>query len=264
MSRMGIGDFISGLPSSVGRLVLGPLHGAVTEKTNRLWASQTRSWPVTIDLEEDVRIIWANTPPWVAFGAFIPEIEDPHHLQPPSGSALDLYHWAVTEHGGLPSGFSTVRLDIRSRAPVEVIFDSVRVHCEEFDPGPGISVIQPVGGASLESRRFDIKLSAWAPEAQALELGSQPVQEFAATISKNDPLRINLDAQPAHEVTLAKGLRWWVDVDFLIEGMRKSVRVPKDPENSFTLVNNALYPQFYRTGGSWEQWDLPTWRHDGS
>lgn len=254
MRFMDIGSVLSGLASSLGRFVGAPLQRA-TEKTNRLWASSTPSWPVTIDLEDDVRIIWANTPPWVAFGAFIPGVEEPHQLNAPGGSALDLYHWAVTEHQGLPSGFSTVRLDIRSVAPVDVVFDCVRVHCEEFDPGPGISVIQPVGGASLESRRFDIRLSAWAPTAQALDCGSIPIQEFAATINKCDPLRLNLDAQPAHDVTLAKGFRWWLDVDFLVDGKRKSVRVPKEPKDRFILVNNTVYPQYYRTLDSWERHD---------
>lgn len=248
LTGMGFVDSIA----KIVRPLFAPLQGTVTERSNRFWASQSRTWPVTIDIEDDVRIIWANTPPWIAFGAFIPDLDDPKELNPPYGSALDLYHWAISELNAAPSGFSTVRLDVREKSNVEVIFDSVRVHCEEYDPGPGISIIQPVGGASLESRRFDIELSAWGPRAQALDLGSSPIKEFAATINRNDPLRINLDAHPADYITQAKAFRWWLDVDFLIEGTRKSIRVPKNPEDRFRLVNSSHFPMYHRVGDTWE------------
>src|SRR5699024_12412479 len=93
LTGMGFVDSIA----KIVRPLFAPLQGTVTERSNRLWASQSRTEQVTNDIEDDVLFIWTNTQPWITFGAFITDFDDPKELNPPYGSALDLNHWAMSE-----------------------------------------------------------------------------------------------------------------------------------------------------------------------
>ena len=48
-------------------------------------ARHASSWPVAIHVEDDLEIIFANTPPWVSASTFIPGVDNLDAFQPPTG-----------------------------------------------------------------------------------------------------------------------------------------------------------------------------------
>lgn len=205
-------------------------------------ARHASSWPVAIHVEDDLEIIFANTPPWVSASTFIPGVDSLTAFRPPTADPLGIAMWARNELGGKPSNQSVLEMTVRSTSPVEVVFDRVSVKAEKFDPGPGVNLFQPVGGASLEYRRFEIGLWDFACSVRAIQPGGQEIVEHAATVSPGDPLRLQLHANFQNPDDDALAYRWEVNLHFLIAGRRKSIRLPRKKNHYFELVN----PQYYR------------------
>ncbi len=201
---MGYAGILTEISSHALTFLVGGALGTGTSIAKR-WATTLRTkhseaWPVSIHLEEDPRTIWANSPPWVSAPVFLPNVTSLDQVTIPPGDALETFARAIETQSGIPALYSDTQITVRSVGSSEVIFDRVRVEATEFDPGDGIIISKPVGGASLDTQRYEIQLSSFAPAVTARKLGGEPVEEFAATVSKGDPLRVHLQACPAvHE-----------------------------------------------------------------
>ncbi|MBF4547200.1 hypothetical protein IRY31_03780 [Corynebacterium afermentans subsp. lipophilum] len=237
------------LGGEVASFVLGVALTKASQVARNLRARQSREWPVAVHVEDDLEIIFANTPPWISAPTFLPGIEvlgpdSPHDLHPPTSDPLGLAMWARNELGGIPAGNSVMEMTVRSKSPVEVVFDRVSVKAEQFSPGPGVVINQPVGGASLEFRRFEIGLWDFASSARAVQPGGQTLVEHAATIRPGDPLRLQLQTGFENHDDDAYAYRWKASLHMLVAGKRKTIHLPRQKDQRFELINQRVYPQY--------------------
>lgn len=109
------------LGGEVASFVLGVALTKASQVARNLRARQSREWPVAVHVEDDLEIIFANTPPWISAPTFLPGIEvlgpdSPHDLHPPTSDPLGLAMWARNELGGIPAGNSVMEMTVRSKA----------------------------------------------------------------------------------------------------------------------------------------------------
>lgn len=243
MFEFGLSHLISGAVGALGALASESFlkHG------KRLFARNSRAWPVSIHIEDDLEVIFANFPPWIYAPTFIPGIKSLNELAPPSTHPLELAMWARRERGGIPALCSTLELTVRSKSSVEVVVDKVSVHAEVFDPGKGLIVAQPVGGASVEFMRFEIELDEQVSWAQAVKPGGERTLEHVHTVKRDDPLRLHLDARFQNDESGPSGLKWYLELHLLVEGKRKTIRVPRKKDEFMYLVNMRSYESTFYT-----------------
>lgn len=217
--------------------VLGLASAKTLEAVRNARARYSKEWPVAIHIEDDLEIIFANTPPWVSAPMFVPDMDPLHLISPPASDALGVAMWARNELNGIPAGNSVIEITVRSKSPVEVVFDRVSVTAERFDPGQGVVLWQPVGGASLEYKRFEIELWDFVCNTRAVAPGGGPLLEHAATVAPGDPLRLQLQTRFANADDDALAYRWEASLHFLVSGKRKTIRLPRKQNEKFELVN---------------------------
>lgn len=234
----------------IGSVIVGWLLGVGTERWVHITRFLRRKPPIQIHVEEDVRTIFAGAPPnWVAAPAYLRQLppEDP---TPREAEAKELFQWCVT-HGGVSAQWQYLEVTLVAWQTTTVVVQAFRVEATPVSlPAPGVSVVNPVGGASIERRRIDVELASWAPSTRYTEVGGSPASRFSFALTEGEVAQLGIWAR-IRDGDDAEAFDWHGYLDLLVGGKRKTCRVPERGE--FRLVNRSSRPEYTWNGSSWSR-----------
>lgn len=204
---------------------------------------------VQIYIETDPEIIYANAPDWITFPQFVPCSADDLPAAP-AGKALAMTAWAA-ELGGLPAHRQELQVTVTAWEDRDVVVSTFRISAEAAALPEGVVAVRPVGGASLESRRLEVKLSTWAPEVTAVEPGGLRTDNIAAQLKAGESLRFHLSivADGEEDVDLYE---WRGHLDLIVGSRRVTKEITDRKGRPFRLSNRGRRTELWWTSSGWE------------
>lgn len=233
--------------SAVLALILSP--AAVVA----VWRRIKRNPPVYVHVETDAELVFANSPDWISFPQFVPRPVE--SLPPiPSGKAVKLAKWAEPI-GGIPAQHTHLEVTITARDQCHVVVQRLRIKAVAAALTDGCVLVRSVGGAAMEFRRIDVRLSTKGSITQFTAPGGRATSPFEFQLAPGESAKFSL-------IVVADGsedvdrYRWYGVLDLLHRG--KAISIPiRDGDGMFSLVNSGRRPTYMTYGGddaSWEPW----------
>lgn len=202
--------------------------------------------PLRLHLDEDPRVIYRNTPPWVSFPCFFPRPASAVP-PPPSGGPLAWWAWA-RQNGGIPAVYSESQVTIQCKTKTSVLVDGIEISThEEWESPSGTIVFHPTGGADITHRQFAVNLSTFVSTAIPVEAGGERVKSFSFTVSESDIERVSLRASSSEERRIFK---WSATLHLIAGGSRRTHEINSEAK-PFELHTGGL-PFHYWSGDSWQ------------
>lgn len=233
-----------------GSLAVGYVGGLVTAAVAaflipaRTWAERLgrrvlEPRPLDTHVETDLEVIWAGCPDWVGAAYFFEGGPPPHEPTP----TLGLFQALARRHGGIPCGQSCLQLTLVSKSAATVVVGTPVVHAIPKDLPPGVRVVRPVGGASLESTAIDIELTGMGPRIRVHHPGGQDTRALSWVLKQGEAqrflVRITVEGDNLW--------RWHGRLPLIVDG--RSLNVP---------LGNAQHPFEICGYGDGRQADLAT------
>jgi hypothetical protein len=214
------------------------------------WRRIRRSLPVDVHVETDLRLIFANAPDWIGFPQFVP-LSKEDLPPPPAGHAIELASWAE-RLGGLPAGHMHLEVVITAREDCHVVVQRFRIRATSADLPGGCVVVKAVGGASMEFRRIDVRLSTNGSITEFTAPGGRQAAPFEFQLHPGESakfaLSVSVDYSDAADV-----YQWEGVLDFLCRG--KTISIPvNDGGAMFRLVNVRGRRMCVNEGGPGAGW----------
>lgn len=238
------------LPSVV-LLVIGAIVGwAGNHFLPLLWRRLTGRSAVDIHVETDPGVFLAGDPNWDAFGYIVPRpLSD---LGPPPGHICRDWHVWATKQGGIPAGWSRVRLALSGHLDATVLVDQVRIQIEKRRPqGEGVYVRCRTGGADAVPRGFSVDLDTDPPSVSHVDPGGEPIYApLAISVAKGEVEIFEIQARARGEV-----IEWTAELAVVVNGKRKILPVSNRGSAFLTGGTEGLSPHEW-SGTEWQEINL--------
>lgn len=236
---------ISGLVGALlGLLVtalLHPLAERLERLSRRLWGWK----PLLLHIEQDRRLIWAGSPPWVPAAVWLPELPQ----DAPPENPDDWGAWARSRRG-CDADVGMLQVTLQAKSAVSVVVDRPAVRHRRDDLDYGVILICPVGGADLLPRRLELDLDTFGGDTAlsrfldydeeapmpALQLASGEVERFAIWARTESGMH-----------------QWQLELPLLVDGRRERF-VVNDGGNAFRLAGAGDLPTYRWDGQVWASW----------
>lgn len=204
--------------------------------------------PLRMLLDEDHRVIYRNTPPWVSFPYFF-ECSAAEVPAPPPGGPLEWWVWA-RRHGGTPADVSESQLTISSRTSTPLVVDGLNVVLNNSNPAnEGVVVFQPVGGADITHRGFEVRLNTFCPTVSVRDHGGSTVPQLDFSLSRGESARFSITAFADRAENTV--FDWSASVQLVVDGRRKFLDLKGSRESFLLYAGNA--PRYSWDGDRWVQ-----------
>jgi hypothetical protein len=204
--------------------------------------------PVAVRVDEDIKVVFPNTPAWISFPYFIPQL--PADIPPPPARVFDWWAWAK-DNGGSPAIWaeSVMTISVRSKASVLVdVFDVEIV--EAVDAPAGSTVFQGTGGADITTRQISVKLNEFVSSVKYLDQGGADHQggfEFALMPGEFGRLHIAVEAQDRSRL-----YRWRGKLGLVVNGKRRTMKIQDENGKPFVLHGGGEESWFtWNTENGW-------------
>jgi hypothetical protein len=214
------------------------------------WRRIRRSPPVDVHVETDLRLIFANAPDWISFPQFVP-LPKEDLPPPPPGHAIELAGWAE-RLGGLPADLMHLDVIITAREDCHVVVQRFRIRATSAALPDGCVVVKAVGGASMEFRRIDIRLSTTGSTTRFTAPGGSATAPFEFQLHPGESAKFSLivTVDYSDEVDLYE---WEGVLDLLCRG--KTISIPvNDGGAMFSLVHGRGHRRCVNEGGPEAGW----------
>lgn len=233
---------ISGLVGAVlGLLVTGLLHplaDRLEQVSRRLW----RVRPLLVHIEQDRRLIWAGSPPWVPAAVWVPTLP----TDAPPADANDWSAWAA-RLGGHDADVTMLQVTLQARRDVAVVVDRPAVrHCRS-ELSLGAVLLCPVGGADLLPRRIELDFDTFDGDVAVPRFldYDEEAQLPALALAGGEIERFHIWA------VARTGLhQWQMELPLLVDGRRRRI-VLNDGGDAFRLAGAEGLPTYTWDGATW-------------
>lgn len=155
------------------------------------------------------------------------------------------FHAWMKSLGGIDGSVSLVRLVVQGRSKEAVLLSNLRVEIVDSHPrASGLQVTCP-SAAQAQIRAITINLDAHSPKP--VYLNGQP---FGFTIAEGETEVLNIVAR-----TMRAYYRWYLWLDFIINGQTKSYRISDDGKPFATTSWSSRAAEWsWDYSGAWEEW----------
>jgi hypothetical protein len=214
------------------------------------WRRIRRSPHISVHVEKDPRLIFAHVPDWISLPQFVPL---PKRLlpPPPRGPAVELAHWAQGL-GGLPADIMHLEVIITAPENCHIVVQRFRVEATSAILPDGCVVVKPVGGASMEFRRIDVRLSSAGCATKFRARGGSETASFDFQLGPGESAKFHLVVTVDYNDTV--DLYGWEGVlDILCRGHTFSIPI-NDHGAMFSLVNGGRRQRCVNEGGPEAGW----------